>query len=132
MRIDCVRTRIPAELSRGWAEKSMRGLRNMLAQTEAVRRIMPAWAMTAVPGEMLALILDDFSTDLTYDKVVVQRLSLLLCCIAGSSKKRLVFSSRVVWNSSSRSHGCFEVADDIGVVVCHGSTVVGCKVTDLV
>jgi hypothetical protein len=110
----------------------MRGLRNMLAQTEAVRRIMPAWAMTAVPGEMLALILDDFSTDLTYDKVVVQRLSLLLCCIAGSSKKRLVFSSRVVWNSSSRSHGCFEVADDIGVVVCHGSTVVGCKVTDLV
>jgi len=111
----------------------MRGLRNMLAQTEAARRIMPAWAMTAVPGEreieMLALILDDFSIDLTYDKVVVQGLSLLLCCIAGSSKKRLVFSSllgnnRVVWNSSGRSHGCFEVAGDIGVVVCHGSNLV--------
>jgi hypothetical protein len=53
MRIDCVRTRIPAELRRGCAEKSMRGLSKMLAQTEAVRRIMPAWAMTAVPGEEL-------------------------------------------------------------------------------
>jgi hypothetical protein len=48
-----VRTRIPAELRRGCAEKSMRGLSKMLAQTEAVRRIMPAWAMTAVPGEEL-------------------------------------------------------------------------------
>jgi hypothetical protein len=46
-------TRIPAELRRGCAEKRIRGLRKMLAQTEAVRRIMPAWATTAVPGERL-------------------------------------------------------------------------------
>lgn len=49
--MDCVRTRRPPELRRGWAEKRMRGLRKTLAQTEAVRRRMPACAITAVPGE---------------------------------------------------------------------------------
>jgi hypothetical protein len=51
-----VRTRIPAELRRGCAEKSMRSFRKILAQTEAVRRIMPACAITAVPEEKSVVI----------------------------------------------------------------------------
>jgi hypothetical protein len=67
-----VRTKIPAELRRGCAEKSMRGLRKMLAQTEAVRRTMPAWAITAVPRDRLAEILNSFLAEkLTYDEVFV-------------------------------------------------------------
>lgn len=37
------------ELRMGWAEKRMRGCRKMPAQTEATRRMMPPWAMIAVP-----------------------------------------------------------------------------------
>ncbi len=47
--MDCVRTSKPPEFRRGCAEKRMRGLRKTLAQTEAVRRTIPAWAITAVP-----------------------------------------------------------------------------------
>jgi hypothetical protein len=48
-RIDSVRIRRPLELRRGCAEKKMRSCRKTLAQTLAARRIMPAWAITAVP-----------------------------------------------------------------------------------
>lgn len=41
-RMDCVRTRRPPVFRRGWAEKRISGLRKTLAQTEAVRRRMPA------------------------------------------------------------------------------------------
>jgi hypothetical protein len=49
MRIACVIDRMPAELRRGCAAKRLRGERKTLAQMEAVRRRIPAWAMTAVP-----------------------------------------------------------------------------------
>lgn len=49
IRMDSVRMRRPAELRRGCALKSMRGERKMEAQTEAVRRMMPNWAIIAVP-----------------------------------------------------------------------------------
>lgn len=50
--MDCVRIRMAEEFRSGWAEKRIRSCRKMLAQMEAVRRTMPAWAMTAVPVEM--------------------------------------------------------------------------------
>jgi len=49
----CVRSRIPPELRRGWAEKRSRGERKTLAQTEATSRMRPTWAITAVPVEGL-------------------------------------------------------------------------------
>lgn len=50
MRIDWVRKRRPALLRRGCAEKRITSWRKTEAQIEAMRRIMPAWAITAVPG----------------------------------------------------------------------------------
>lgn len=44
--------RIPAELRRGCAANRLRGERKTLAHTEAVKRIMPAWATAAVPGDV--------------------------------------------------------------------------------
>lgn len=53
IKIAWVMNRRPAELRRGCAEKRIRSCRKMDAQTEATRRIMPAWATTAVPEEPL-------------------------------------------------------------------------------
>lgn len=69
---------MPAELRRGCAEKSMRGLRKMLAQTEAVSNTMPAWAITAVPRRRLVGVFNNFLINLTYDEVFKQRPSFLL------------------------------------------------------
>lgn len=49
MRMASVIARMPAEFSRGCAEKRISGLSKTLAQTEATRRMMPAWARMAVP-----------------------------------------------------------------------------------
>lgn len=47
--MDSVKTSRPEDWRRGWAENKIREWRKMLAQTEAVSRMMPAWAITAVP-----------------------------------------------------------------------------------
>ena len=47
--MDSVMARTAAELRSGCAEKKIKSLRKMLAQTVAKRRMMPAWAMMAVP-----------------------------------------------------------------------------------
>lgn len=47
--MDCTRARMPAELSRGCAEKRITSWRKMFAHTVATSRTMPNWAMTAVP-----------------------------------------------------------------------------------
>lgn len=49
IRMDWVRNRIPAELRRGCAVKSMRGERRMSAQIRAVKRKTPNCVIIAVP-----------------------------------------------------------------------------------
>lgn len=49
--MDSVMANIPAELRRGCAEKNIRSWRKMLDQTVATNRIIPAWAMIAVPRQ---------------------------------------------------------------------------------
>jgi len=46
---------MPALFRRGWAEKRITSCRKTLAHTLATRRIMPAWAITAVPGDVLMM-----------------------------------------------------------------------------
>lgn len=105
--MDCVRTRRPPEFRRGCAEKRIRGLRKMLAQTEAVRSMIPACAITAVPEGELVGSFNKGEGGCTDDQVVVDRSTLLLCCITGSAKERLVFSCSFLrdnsrlWDSSS-------------------------------
>jgi hypothetical protein len=88
------RKRKAAELRRGWAENRIKSLRKILAQTEATRSIMPAWAITAVPGlelECPVFVVGPLER-LAYDEIVVERPSILLRCIANSAEQRLVFS----------------------------------------
>jgi hypothetical protein len=97
MSADCRSTSSPAELRRGWAEKSISGERNIEAQMWPARRTAPTWARGAVPrgekgvscvagGEAVGIW-----CGLTDSEVVVERKPVLLRGIAGSSEQGLVF-----------------------------------------
>jgi hypothetical protein len=92
MRMDCVRKRMPALFRRGCAEKRISWLRKTLAQTLATRRIMPAWAITAVPGERLVMVEWEDDGDGTDDYVVIDGFSFGLGGISWSAQEGFVFS----------------------------------------
>jgi len=91
MRMDCVRKRMAALLRSGCAEKRIRSCRKTEAQMLATRRIMPAWAITAVPGEVLVMVWG-WNGEGTDYCVVVDGFAFGLRGISYSAQEGLVFS----------------------------------------
>jgi hypothetical protein len=76
MSIACTRSNRPPVLRRGWAEKRIMSERKTDAHTWATRRTRPAWARTAVPGDVREIM--DVERGNTYDEIVIERSAFLL------------------------------------------------------
>lgn len=84
-------------------------LEKMAPQTMAARIQMPAWAMGAVPVQLVSSRRASQTLPVashTNPQVVIERLALHLTCIASSAEERFFFALAARGSGSRRDSGC--------------------------